>query len=144
MKQPHGVTRLLLAAIVCSPLTAALADPQPLNDAALDAVTAGSATAESSEELLTFDVMRTTQSGRTVKAEGSLAALHGPAGILAGHLNISDGAQNNLQSIITINAVNSAINVLLNLNISIDSRIDAINQTNLNVLPPAAIGPGGN
>lgn len=144
MKQPHRIIWILLAALAGSYLTAAAADPQPLSDAALDTVTAGSATAEGGEELLIFDVIRTTQSGRTVKADGSLAALHGPAGILAGHMNISDGAQNNLRSIININAVNSAVNVLLNLNISIDSRIDAINQTNLNGLPPAAIGPGGN
>ena len=42
--------------------------------------------------------------------------------------SLNDSAQQNLQSFININAVNSPINVLMNLNISIDSEIQNLDQ----------------
>jgi hypothetical protein len=52
--------------------------------------------------------------------------------VTIGYLALSDNAQSGLQSLVNINAVNSAVNVLLNLNVSIDSSVGAINQMNLN------------
>ena len=49
-----------------------------------------------------------------------------------GTINLGGSAQQNLSSLININAVNSTINVLLNLNINIDSTVGTILQTNLN------------
>ncbi len=45
-------------------------------------------------------------------------------------LHLSDNAQSNLNSLININAVNSPINVLLNLNVNVNSHIEKINQLN--------------
>jgi hypothetical protein len=41
-------------------------------------------------------------------------------------------AQQNLSSLININAVNSNINVLLNLNVNLNSTVGTLTQTNMN------------
>lgn len=124
MNNPRTPTVLIVLLACASPH--AFAEPgQPLDDFALDGITAGSAADSGSLEVMTFNVVRTTHSGRVVTADGSLS-LPG-----ANQLLLSGGAQSGLSSMININAVNSAINVLLNLNITVDSRIDAINQTNI-------------
>lgn len=45
-------------------------------------------------------------------------------------LQLMDNAQSNLRSLININAVNSPVQVLLNLNININSTIGNVNQLN--------------
>lgn len=45
-------------------------------------------------------------------------------------LQLMDNAQSNLRSLINVNAVNSPVQVLLNLNININSNIGAVNQLN--------------
>jgi hypothetical protein len=47
-------------------------------------------------------------------------------------VNLGGNAQQNLSSLININAVNSTINVLLNLNVNINSTVGTILQSNLN------------
>ena len=49
-----------------------------------------------------------------------------------GTVNLGGNAQQNLSSLININAVNSTINVLLNLNVNINSTVGTILQSNLN------------
>jgi hypothetical protein len=49
-----------------------------------------------------------------------------------GTLTLSGNAQQNLNSIININAVNSKVNVLLNLNVNINSTVGSVLQSNLN------------
>jgi hypothetical protein len=49
-----------------------------------------------------------------------------------GTVNLGGGAQQNLSSLININAANSTINVLLNLNVNINSQVGSILQSNLN------------
>lgn len=121
---------LLSLLVACLPLPG-MADPgPPLDDQALQNITAGSAMMDENPlDIMTFDVVRTTRSGRVVTADGSLSLLG------ANRLILTGGAQNGLSSVININAVNSAVNVLLNLNITVDSRVGAINQTNFNQLP---------
>lgn len=131
-----GVVLLLLAAF-----SASADEKQPMTDAELDAVTAGAAAGSDSEDLLTFEAVKTTRSGKTVTADGSLRVIDATKGITVGNLTLSDGAQSNLQSVININAVNSAVNVLLNLNVNIDSSVGAVNQLNLNGSLPAQL-PG--
>ena len=46
-------------------------------------------------------------------------------------LTLNGGAQQNLTSLININAVNSNVNVLLNLNVNINSTVGTIMQSNL-------------
>jgi len=115
-----------------------------LDDSQLDLVTAG--TQSDVRELLRFDFSRTTSSGRTVRGDGSVelatpANQSNPSNQYT--LMLGEGAQSNLKSLININAVNSQISVLLNLNISIDSTIGSINQFNIRA-PSGAGTPGGN
>jgi hypothetical protein len=105
---------------------------EPLDDAALDAITAGAA--DETSELLEFNVKHETASGRRIEVDGALdvdrvRSLENAA------LLLQDSAQSNLQSLININAVQSAVNVLVNLNITIDSTVGEIRQLNLGSVP---------
>jgi len=48
-----------------------------------------------------------------------------------GSINLSDTAQQNLTSLVNINAVNSNVNVLLNLNVNINSTVGTLTQSNM-------------
>lgn len=102
---------------------------EPLQDAQLDVVTAGTAN-EDAERLLKLSAQHQTASGRSVRVDGTLdlerAASVDPASLL-----LRDSAQSNLRSLININAVQSSVNVLLNLNIMIDSHVGELRQLNL-------------
>jgi hypothetical protein len=50
-------------------------------------------------------------------------------------LVIRDNAQQNLQSLINVTAVNSRIQVLVNLNITINSTVGAVQQINASGVP---------
>jgi hypothetical protein len=116
------------------------ADMIELDDVQLDQVTAGASEIDATEELLTFAVTKTTASGRTVTADGSFRLVEALDPATVGNLILSGQSQSNLRALININAVNSEINLLLNLNISIDSTVGTLNQFNLNgVLPVAAL-----
>lgn len=138
----RGATCALLAsAWLCLCLVSlSAAAQQRMSDEELDAVTAGVAAAGDLEEILAFELVRRTRSGRTVTADGSLSALDSLGGLNPGGLTLTDNAQSHLQALVNINAVNSVVNLLLNLNISIDSSIGSINQLNVNgALPPSAL-----
>jgi hypothetical protein len=113
--------------------TAAQHKPQSLNDAAMDRVTAGGVTAGLSDGIVKFQGSVPTKNG-LVTGAGTLAVLTGP---LTGTsqsqstLTLNGQAQQNLSSLININAVNSNINVLLNLNVNLNSTVGTITQTNL-------------
>jgi len=109
-----------------------------LDDAQLDRVTAG--TQPDSKELLKFDFARTTASGKTTRGEGSLV-LAAPTSEYT--LYLGDGAQGSLSSLININAINSQISVLLNLNVTIDSSVGTVNQLNIQVPVPELPATGG-
>ena len=107
--------------------------PQPLNDAAMDRVTAGGITAGMSNGVVNFQGSVPTQNG-LVTGAGTLAVLTGPlTGTTQNQstLTLNGQAQQNLSSLININAVNSNINVLLNLNVNLNSTVGTITQTNL-------------
>jgi hypothetical protein len=107
--------------------------PQPLNDAAMDRVTAGGVTAGVSNGVVNFQGSVPTQNG-LVTGAGTLAVLTGPlTGTTQSQstLTLNGQAQQNLSSLININAVNSNINVLLNLNVNLNSTVGTITQTNL-------------
>jgi hypothetical protein len=113
--------------------TAARHKPQPLNDAAMDRVTAGGITAGLSDGVVNFQGSVPTKNG-LVTGAGTLAILTGPlAGttLNQGTLSLNGGAQQNLTSLVNINAVNSNIDVLLNLNVTINSTVGSIVQSNL-------------
>jgi hypothetical protein len=115
----------------CSLVHTAAADGKvKLDDAQLERVTAG--TQADANEIVLFDFARSTSSGRTARGEGTLSVVGNAPEYT---LFLGDGAQGNLSSLVNINAVNSQITVLLNLNISIDSSVGTLNQ--LNVQAPA-------
>lgn len=105
--------------------------PKPLNDAAMDRVTAGGFSAGLTNGVVTFQGSVPTNNG-LVTGAGSMAVLTGPlTGTSQSTLTLNGGAQQNLSSLVNINAVNSNINVLLNLNVNLNSTVGTITQTNL-------------
>ena len=97
---------------------------EPLTDGELDDLTAGAVS-----NPIDADFLTSQGSHVLVKGEAIVAPTVQDMQML-----LSDNAQQNLNSLITINAVNSEINVLLNLNISIDSNVGDVIQTNWNDL----------
>ncbi len=114
----------LLAACLGAPAVARDA-PVPLDDAALDRVTAG--TQGEALDPAALDVVRTTRSGRTIHASGTVALVEAAP---AYAMYLGDGAQGNLRSLVNINAVDANVTVLLNLNINVDSSVGTLLQNN--------------
>ena len=123
----HSAMRTLVGLLLLSACWGAQA-AEPLSDAALDAITAGAA--DETQELLEFNVKHETASGRRVEVDGAID-VERVRSIESAALLLQDSAQSNLQSLININAVQSAVNVLVNLNITIDSQVGEIHQLNL-------------
>jgi hypothetical protein len=111
--------------------TAAQHKPKPLNDDAMDRVTAGGMTAGLSDGVVKFQGSVPTKNG-LVTGAGTLAVLTGPLSTTQnqGTLSLNGAAQQNLSSLVNINAVNSNIDVLLNLNITINSTVGSVVQSN--------------
>lgn len=105
--------------------------PKPMSDSTLDNVTAAGITASASNGVVKFQGETPTPNG-LVSSAGSLAVQGSNTGTSIGSLTLNGNAQQNLSSLININAVNSKINVLLNLNVNINSTVGTIVQTNLN------------
>lgn len=104
---------------------------EPLNDAALDRVTAGGVSAGISDGVVKFAGSAATPNG-PVTGAGTLAVLKGPiTGTNMGSLTLDGAAQQNLSSLVNINAVNSRINVLLNLIVNMNSTVGTVTQSNL-------------
>ena len=114
-----------------------------LTDLELDNVTAGEQSVSPVEDLVAFSASKTTAAGTRVDVDGSFGLVDAlDAGVL-GSLQLSGNAQRDLSSLINIIAVNSEINVLMNLNINIDSNIGQLNQYNLQgIIPKQLIRPG--
>jgi hypothetical protein len=104
----------------------------PLSDVAMDRVTAAGVTAGFSGGVINFQGSVPTANG-LVTGAGTMQVLSGPiTSNNMGTLSLSGGAQQNLSSLVNINAVNSNINVLLNLNVNINSTVGTLTQSNLN------------
>jgi hypothetical protein len=116
-------------ALVALVLCRAAGAYEPLTDEQLDAVTAGAD--ESVLEEVTVQAARVTSSGKRVTVDGTVGLQHVPSTIDAADLLLRDSAQSNLQALVNMNAVNSVVNVLVNLNINIDSQVGELRQINL-------------
>lgn len=125
----YGFVFIVAAFCMCCPFVEAA---EPLTDQQLDTVTAGAA--EDAQELLAFNVKHETASGRRIEVDGAID-VERVRSIENASLLLQDSAQSNLQSLININAVQSAVNVLVNLNITIDSNVGEIHQLNLSSAP---------
>lgn len=105
---------------------------KPMSDGALDNVTAAGVTATASNGVVAFQGQVPTANG-LVSSAGTLSLQSKPlTGMNLNSLTLNGNAQQNLSSLININAVNSKINVLLNLNVNINSTVGSIKQANLN------------
>lgn len=114
-----------------------------LTDQELDSVTAGNQSVSTMDDLVTLSASKTTAAGTRIDIEGTFGLVDALDQSVLGSLVLSDNAQRNLSSLININAVNSEINVLMNLNINVDSNIGQLNQYNLQgILPDSLIRPG--
>lgn len=126
MKDVFG---LIAAAAIAVTFAAAAHSAEPLSDEQLDVVTAGAADSIE-DELLSFSAQHQAANGRTVKVDGTID-LERLRSIDTASLLLQDSAQSNLRSLININAVQSQVNVLVNLNIMIDSHVGELRQLNL-------------
>lgn len=102
---------------------------EELTDEQLHAVTAGGQDAASgSAEALTRIPFR--YNSAKAKVDGEVIVVPMTLSRQTASLTLTGHAQSNLRSLININAVNSPIQVLLNLNINVNSRIGSLNQWN--------------
>jgi hypothetical protein len=102
---------------------------EELSDQELSAVTAGSADPSfGGVEALTRIPFRYASSKGEVDGEVFVMPMTDIRN--QGTLQLMDNAQSNLRSLININAVNSPVQILLNLNINIHSTIGNVNQLN--------------
>lgn len=120
---------MLCFAVAAGMLAGVAAAHEPLTDEQLDAITAGADDAVLEE--ITVHVARVTASGKRITVDGTLGVQQIPNGLDAADLLLRDSAQSNLRALVNMNAVNSVVNVLVNLNINIDSQVGDLRQINL-------------
>jgi hypothetical protein len=132
MRRLLVVASFALLAQIGTAQTAARHTPQPLNDAAMDRVTAGGVTAGDTNGVIKFQGSVPTKNG-LVTGAGTLSVLTSPTSSSTnqGSITLNGTAQQNLTSLVNINAVSSNVNVLLNLNININSTVGTLTQSNL-------------
>lgn len=128
-------TLLVMGLLLATQTGVSQSKKKPLDDSMLDRVTAAGVTANVSPGgVINFTGQVPTANG-LVSASGSLV-VQAPGSSTStstmGSINLSGSAQQNLSSLININAVNSTVNVLLNLNVNINSTVGTILQSNLN------------
>lgn len=99
-------------------------------DSELDGVAAGSFTADFFEGAMSFSFGKLT-SDFYVDGMGSLELRGRNFPTSYGSITMTDNAQQNLSSLVNITAVDSAIQVLLNLNLNVNSTVGTISQFNL-------------
>ncbi|MDX2481032.1 MAG: hypothetical protein QNK24_11945 [Desulfuromusa sp.] len=100
-----------------------------LTDEQLDNVTAGSydPSAQGQEVLTRIPFRYSSGKGQV---DGEVIVMPRTSFDQTASLQLMDNAQSNLSSLININAVNSPIQVLLNLNINLNSTVGSLNQWN--------------
>lgn len=130
MRSHRKTMRMTAAAMLGVSLCSGAVAYEPLADEQLDAITAGMADDDVIEEIAVKAVHRTA-SGKLVTAEGTLAVQQIPASLANADLLLQDSAQGNLRALVNLNAVHSVVNVLVNLNINIDSHVAELRQINL-------------
>lgn len=101
---------------------------EELTDKELDGITAGKTFfADQADGLVRFGAK-----GDRFRVDGdvSVKAAEDASPGVTSTLVLAGNAQGNLKSLINVNAVNSAVQVLVNLNVSINSTVGEIKQTN--------------
>ena len=131
---------LITVCVVILLATAAMAQPKakPLDDAALDSITAGGFTVNTGNGNFTVDLLNPTTIAFTGKVETSkgpvvtVGTITTEAEAGNGSINVSGDALKGAQSLITILAANSRVNVLTNLVVLFNPTNVTINQSNNN------------
>jgi len=128
-------TLLVMGLLVATQAGVCQSKKKALDDSTLDRVTAaGVTTRVLPGGIINFTGEVPTANG-LVSGIGSLVVQPASSttnNTTTGTVNLGGNAQQNLSSLININAVNSTINVLLNLNVNINSTVGTILQSNLN------------
>ena len=119
---------LLLVGLATSP---AWAGGRELSDEELDQVTAGEVETEVVDDVVRFKFGNDAHGKRSVEGIGTIKLKKGALPKNIGSLIIRDGAQGNLNALININAVNSQIQVLINLTVNLHSEVGSIRQINV-------------
>src|SRR5215831_5953190 len=124
-------------AVVLATTAAAQHKAKPLDDAALDRVTAGGSTLTTGTASFDVALMNPTTIGFQGKVETSKGPVEAFGTITTqaegvGGINVSGDALKGAQSMITILAVNARVNVLTNLVVLFNPTNVTINQTNTN------------
>lgn len=101
----------------------------------MDRITAGSVSVAQEDGAVNIRFQSSAGSGRSVDGAGTIEIFKGVPPAAAGSLVLQDSAQSHLQSLININAVNSFVQVLLNLNVNINSTVGTVRQINLSGTP---------
>jgi hypothetical protein len=109
----HPLHRAALLGLLALTTYSAHAGPRVLRDKELDTVHGGVAPQSNTK----------TRSSSSERAP-ALAPASGPSILMSGH------AQQNLTAMVNVAAVNSSVQVLMNLNISINSRVNSVGQGN--------------
>ena len=113
----------LAAAVLAAPAFAGT----EMNDAELDRVRAG-AIQVAPDGAGGLDFSFSGAGGRAIDGSGNLRL---GAFSNTGTVLLRDGAQSNLRSVVNVNAANSLVQVLLNLNVNINSTVGSLVQSNL-------------
>jgi hypothetical protein len=120
----------IAAMLLLSAARPAVAQGRKLSDGDLDKVSAGSTGSQNSGGAMQFSFEGRAGSSHTVKGNGSISVKEGALPQISSNLLLQDNAQQNLRSLVNIVAVNSKVQVLVNLNISINSTVGAVHQAN--------------
>jgi hypothetical protein len=112
------------------------ADParamRELSDNELDSVTAGvTVSSEFLDAGIRFDFHKDNGRNLSIDGSGSVALSESQLPQTVGALILRDNAQGNLNAFINVNAVNSTLQFLINLNVNINSTVGTVRQSNL-------------
>lgn len=118
------------AILLLSAARPAIAQGRKLSDADLDKVSAGGNPSESPGGAVQFSFAGRAGSSHTVQGTGSISVKEVALPLISSNLLLQDDAQQNLRSLVNIVAVNSKVQVLVNLNININSTVGAVHQAN--------------
>lgn len=106
-----------------------------LADQELDQITAGDFSLQTIGDVAKLVFNSKAGPDLTVSGEGTISTTSQPLPNSLPSIVLEQGAQQNLHSLINIIAVNSQVNVLVNLSISLNSTIGNLSQLNLGLKP---------
>lgn len=119
------------------------AEITPMSDSELETITGtGFSVAPTTTGGIDFTFDEKTKDGTPISGSGNLAieqkeTAHNSGEIEStANLSLNDSAQENLRALVNVNSVESAIQVLLNLNVNINSVVGSLDQSNQAQLNP--------